>query len=95
MGVLSSYNFFVNIKTYGHRCRGTQISHVALVVKNLAVSTGNIRDEGSIPELGRSPGKRAWQSTPVFLLESLMDRVAWWWATVHRVAKESNMTEAT
>ena len=46
------------------------------------------------PWVGKIPWKRAWQSTPVFFLESLTDRGAWW-ATVHRVTKESNMTKAT
>jgi len=46
------------------------------------------------PWVGKIPWKRAWQSTPVFLLEGLMDRGACW-ATVHRVAKASNMTKAT
>ena len=42
-------------------------SQVALVVvKNLPVNTGDIRDVGSIPVSGRSTG-RAWQHTPVFL----------------------------
>ena len=31
-------------------------SQVALVVKNLLVSSGDIRDMGSIPRSGRSPG---------------------------------------
>ena len=31
-------------------------SQVALVVKNLPVNVGDIRDLGSIPELGKSPG---------------------------------------
>ena len=31
-------------------------SQVALIVKNPAASAGDIRDVGSIPELGRSPG---------------------------------------
>ena len=39
-------------------------SLVALVVKNLPADAGHIRDEGSIPGLGRSPGS----STPVFFL---------------------------
>ena len=30
---------------------------MALVVKKLPANAGDIRDEGSIPELGRSPGK--------------------------------------
>ena len=29
---------------------------MALVVKNLLVNAGNVRDTGSIPGLGRSPG---------------------------------------
>ena len=32
-------------------------SQVALVVKNLPVNAGDIRDQGSIPRLGRSPGR--------------------------------------
>ena len=31
-------------------------SQVALVVKNLPVNAGDIKDVGSIPGLGRSPG---------------------------------------
>ena len=31
-------------------------SQVALVVKNLPVSAGDLRDVGSIPRSGRSPG---------------------------------------
>ena len=31
-------------------------SQVALVVKNLTANTGEIRDAGSIPTLGRCPG---------------------------------------
>ena len=32
------------------------VSQVALVVKNLLANTGDVRDAGSIPESGRSPG---------------------------------------
>ena len=52
-------------------------SRVALVVKNPPPSAGDVRDEGLISVLGRSPGKgmvthsmhwrRKWQPTPVFL----------------------------
>ena len=31
-------------------------SQVALVVKNLSANAGDVRDMGSIPGLGRSPG---------------------------------------
>ena len=37
------------------------------VVKNLPANAGDIRDVGLIPGLGRSPRRRAWQPTPVFL----------------------------
>ena len=33
------------------------VSQVALVVKNLPASAEDIRDMGSVPGLGRSPGK--------------------------------------
>jgi len=41
-------------------------SQVALVVKNLPASAGDIKDASSIPGLGRSPGGGAWQPIPVF-----------------------------
>ena len=37
------------------------------MVKNPAANAGDIRDVHSIPGLGRSPWRRAWQPTPVFL----------------------------
>ena len=37
------------------------------MVKNLLTNAGDIKDVGSVPGLGRSPGGRAWQPTPVFL----------------------------
>ena len=40
---------------------------MALVVKNPPANAGDIRNVGSIPGLGRSPGGMAWQPTPVFL----------------------------
>ena len=36
------------------KCRTSQ---VALVVKNLSANAGDIKDMGSIPGLGRSPGE--------------------------------------
>ena len=32
-------------------------SHVALVVKNPSANVGDLRDMGSVPGLGRSPGE--------------------------------------
>ena len=63
---------------------------MVLVVKNLPSSSGDIRDVGLIPGLGRSPG--GWHGNPLqySCLENPMDRGAWQ-AVVHRV----NMTEVT
>ena len=36
-------------------------------VKNLPANAGDIKDEGSIPGSGRSPGILAWKPTPIFL----------------------------
>ena len=38
-----------------------------LVVKNLPANAGDIREAGSIPGSGRSPGGRHSNPTPVFL----------------------------
>ena len=57
---------------------------MALVVKNSLASAGDLRDTGSIPGLGRSPGKEI--ATSVLAL-----RVPWtegaWQATVRRVSQ--------
>ena len=43
-------------------------SQVVLVVKNPPANAGDVREVGSVPRLGRSPGGgRAWRSTLVFL----------------------------
>ena len=39
-----------------------------LVVKNLPTNAGDTGDVGSIPGSERVPWRRAWKSTPVFLL---------------------------
>ena len=49
--------------------RKTEASQVALVVKNMPASTGDMRDRGSIPGSGRSPG-RAWQVTDLKVTRS-------------------------
>ena len=58
----------------------------ALVVKNLPVNAGDLRDEGSIPGSGRSPGGRRGNPIQYSCLENPMDRIVWW-AMVHRVTK--------
>ena len=59
---------------------------VVLMVKNLPVNEGDARDTGSIPGLGRSPGKGNGNPVQYSCLENSMDRGAWQ-ATVHGVAK--------
>ena len=61
-------------------------SQAALVVRNLPANAGDIRDTGSIPESGRSPGEGDGYSLQCSCLEKSKDREAWW-AMVHRVAK--------
>ena len=55
------------------------------MVKNLPANAGDIRDSGSIPGLGRSPGEGNGNPLQYFCLENPMDREAWR-AIVHRVA---------
>jgi len=54
------------------------------VVKNLPVSARDVRDAGSIPGLGRSPGGGHGNPLQYSCLENPMDRGAWR-AIVHRV----------
>ena len=61
-------------------------SQVMLVVKNPPTIAGDIRDVGSIPGSGRSPGGGHGNPLQFSCLENPMDRGAWQ-ATVHRVAK--------
>ena len=63
------------------------------MVKNPLANAGDIRDAGSIPGLGISPGGGHGNPLQYSCLENPTDRGAWW-ATVHRVA-ELDMTEVT
>ena len=62
------------------------ISQVALVVKNLPVNVGDLRDRGSIPGSGSSFGGGHGNPFAYSCLENLIDRGAWQ-TTVRRVAK--------
>ena len=64
-----------------------------LVVKNTPANAGDIRDMGSIPGSGRSPGGGHGNSLQYSCLENPMDRGAWR-AAVNRTA-ETDMTEVT
>ena len=63
------------------------------MVKNLPANAGDLRDIGSIPELGRSPGGGQGNPFQYSCLENLMDRGAWQ-ATALRVA-ELDTTKVT
>ena len=56
------------------------------MLKNLPANAGDVRDTGSIPGLGRSPGGGHGNPLQYSCLENPMDRGAWR-ATVHRVSK--------
>ena len=59
---------------------------MALVIKNLPANARDIRDVGSIPGSGRSPGGGHGNPLQYSYLKNSMDRGAWH-AIVHRVIK--------
>ena len=69
-------------------------SQVALVVKNLPVSSGDAKGCGFDPQVRKIPWMRAWQPTPVFLPgdchgQRILEGYSQW------VHKESDTTKAT
>ena len=62
------------------------VSQVVLVVKNLPANAGNIRDTGSIPELGRSLEKEMATHSSILARRIPVERGAWR-ATVYGVTK--------
>ena len=59
---------------------------MALVVKNLLANAGDIRDVGSVPGWGRSPGRGDGNPLQYSCLENPTDKGAWQ-AIVFRVTK--------
>ena len=59
---------------------------MALVLKNLPASAGDVRDTGLIPRAGRFPGERNGSPLQYSYLENPMDKGDWQ-ATVHSVTK--------
>ena len=64
----------------------TGASPVVLGVKNPPANAGDLKDTGSIPGSGRSPGGGHSSPLQYICLENPMDKGDWW-ATVHRVTK--------
>ena len=62
------------------------VSRMVLVVKNPPANAGVIRDTGSVPVSGRSPGGGNSNPLQYSCLENPMDKGAWQ-ATVHRVTR--------
>ena len=60
--------------------------HVVLMVKKLPANTGDIREVGSVPGLGKSSGGGHGNPLQYSCLENPMNRGAWW-AQVHRVTE--------
>ena len=77
---LSQVFFFLGIELF------LRASQMVLVVKNPSANAEYVRDVGSVPGSGRSPGGGHGNALQYCCLENLMDRKAWW-ATVHRVTK--------
>ena len=67
-------------------------SQMGLVGKNPSANARDVRDTGSIPGLGRSPGGGHGNPLQDSCLENPVDRGAWW-AAIHR-GTESDTTEA-
>ena len=70
----------------------TWASQVALVVTNPPANAGDIRDWGSIPGSGRSPGGGHDNPLQYFCLENPTYRGPWW-ATVNRVTQSCTHTK--
>ena len=66
---------YMYVQIYVHIYGAAQ---VALVVKNLSANAGNMRDSGSVPGSGRSPGGFQATHSNIISWRIPMDRVAWW-----------------
>ena len=72
----------------------SRASQVALVVKNLPANAGDLRDVGSIPGVGRSPGDGNGNPLLYSCLGNPMDRGAWL-ATVHSATQSRTQLKQT
>ena len=63
---MTEINIYKNVKSFGYRFSGIFNVPGGSVLKN---PPAKARDAGSVSRLGRSPGRRKWQPTSVFLPE--------------------------
>ena len=78
------------VRTLLSQCGGPEFSwasQMVLVVNNPPASVGDVKDLGSVPGLGRSPGGEHGSPLQYSCLENSMDRGGACWAVVHGVAK--------
>ena len=61
-------------KSFGNNSTSGEASQVAVVVKNPPANAGDVRDAGSVFELGRSPGRGQGNPLQYSCLEYPMDR---------------------
>ena len=74
------------VSWFSRKYSTSQPPQVALVIKNPPANAGDMRHRFD-PWVRKTPWKRAWQPTPIFLPgEKSTDRGVWW-ATVHSVSK--------
>ena len=59
---------------------------------SLLANAGDLRDTGSIPGLGRSPGRGHGNPVQYSCQKNPMDKEAWW-AIVHRVTKSQTQLQ--
>ena len=72
--------------------RSNPLKWASQVVRNLPANAGDVRDVGSIPRLGRSPGGGNDCPLQYSCLENPVDRGAWQ-ATVHGVAESTRLSD--
>ena len=68
------FSYLINESLFGCLAVGSAASQVALVVKNLPVSAGDIGGVGPIPGSGRSPGGGHGHPLPYCCLENPMEK---------------------
>ena len=77
LNILCNFACILNCLTLRLLCYRVRASQVVPVVKNLPANTEDLRDTGSVPGSGRSPGEGNGNPLQYSCLENPMDRGAW------------------